>query len=732
MKTRDCFVAPIVSCLLAITALFVLAQARAEPVAEKRTVLAIIDTSEEINRSQSYNLIHNNAEMPLNYLGLRVRYHDISKGEFPSEESLSDVLGIVTWFTDDSVPGAVEYCRWLAARIRKGTKYVMFGNIGAFKDSITKKVTPLGAVNDVFNAMGLEYIGDWTNNPLLIELVRKDPEMVEFERTLEDELGIYESIAALDEESKVYLKLKRTDIPGSESDAVVITPKGAFALESYAMFLDYVTEKARWRINPFLFFQEAFGLEEKPRSDTTTLFGRRIFYSHIDGDGVRNISRIDNKTFSGAVIKGEILEKYDLPITASFITADIDPKYFGSEKLINLAREILNLPNIEAGQHGFSHPLDWERQLTVFPIRGYSKPAHGGKELELVSESHYGDASVITVGRQEYLDTEIVKSTKYTDEHLAPPGNKVALYQWTGDCRPPAAAIRLTKEIGLENINGGDTRFDRSIPSYTGVAPLTRQKGGEVQVYTSNANENIYTNEWTGPFDGFVKVIETFKQTEIPTLVKSGPRRVSPMNVYYHFYSGERKKSLGALKTVYDYVLTQDTIPLRASHYSAIVNGFVSMKVNVLGDGGWEFTDYGRCRTIRFDGTRAYPDLNLSKGVLGFKTWHNYLYIHLGAENRAVVYLTDKKPDLPCLEESSTVLRSFEISKDEISFDAQGWGKAVYKFHNMRPGTRYAVKVYGSKEDPVHFKKFTSDGEGGLELHLPMRGEFKVMVERGS
>ena len=51
--------------------------------------------------------------------------------------------------------------------------------------------------------------------------------------------------------------------------------------------------------------------------------------------------------------------------------------------------------------------------------------------------------------------------------------------------------FKLRREIGIGNINGGDTAFDRSNPSYTGVAPLTRKIEGETQVYTSNANENM-------------------------------------------------------------------------------------------------------------------------------------------------------------------------------------------------------------------------------------------------
>lgn len=363
----------VVLCAIAVFTSF--SYTRAAGASEPRTIIGLYDSTEAENPRDDQNFIHRNAEMVFNYLGLKVKYHDVSKG-VPKDVPMDEVLGFISWFADDKLIGAREYCRWMSEIIKKGKKYIVLGNFGAYVDAGTKQVVPLEELNSAFNALGLLHIGNWSDNPLFIEIAEKDPDMVEFERTLENEAGLYERIIAVREGSKVYLKLKRTDLSDSLSDAVCVTSEGGFVLESYAIFTDYVTEKRQWRINPFLFFEEALSLKKAmPRYDTTTLFGRRVFYSHIDGDGVRNISLIDNKTFSGEIILNEILKKYDLPVTASFITVDINPEYSGSEKLVAIAREILSLDNIETGIHGFTHPLDWERQLTVFSVRGYSKPA---------------------------------------------------------------------------------------------------------------------------------------------------------------------------------------------------------------------------------------------------------------------------------------------------------------------------------------------------------------------
>ena len=67
-----------------------------------------------------------NAEMVLNHLGCVVRYHDIAKG-LPTPEDLAGIRGLITWFTDEQLPGAEAYCRWLLAQLQAGTRLVMLG-----------------------------------------------------------------------------------------------------------------------------------------------------------------------------------------------------------------------------------------------------------------------------------------------------------------------------------------------------------------------------------------------------------------------------------------------------------------------------------------------------------------------------------------------------------------------------------------------------------------------------
>ena len=88
------------------------------------------------------------------------------------------------------------------------------------------------------------------------------------------------------------------------------------------------------------------------------------------------------------------------------------------------------------------------------------------------------------------------------------------------------------------NLNGGDTTISRHNPSLTCVAPRSLCWGGQLQIYAANQNEEVYTNDWKGPvFGAFSLVTDTFERT-------GAPRRLKPVNIYFHFFSGDRPDAL--------------------------------------------------------------------------------------------------------------------------------------------------------------------------------------------
>ncbi|MFA6600176.1 MAG: hypothetical protein WCU74_04060 [Candidatus Omnitrophota bacterium] len=698
-----------------------------KPVA--RTIVVLYDSSDPRPLYSVQKFAENLTGLYLNYLGMKARYFDINGG-FPDDALMADpdVRGILTLFIDEEMVRPVEYCRWLEQQVKNGKKLVILGNMGALTDKRTKAQTPLEEVNRVFGILGLEYRGNWTDNPFVIRIASKDASMVEFERTLEDGAGEYDGVRSLNADNRVYLTLERTDLADSASAAVVTTSRGGYAQEAYAFFIEYLRNRVQWRIHPFRFYEEAFGLKDLPRFDTTTAFGKRILYSHIDGDGIRNASKNDSLRYAGEIIYEKILKKYPVPITVSFISSDILTRYFGSRKLETLVRDIAALPNVEVGVHAFTHPLDWSGMITAVAVKGYSKLL---KDMpnDLASESAYGAGARVTVGWEEYLEREVAGAVEDLNS-LLPEGKKAVIYQWTGNCLPPQEALKRVHDLGLKNINGGDSRFDDANPSYVNVSSFGRAVGPWEQYYSSNANENIYTNLWTGPFGAYEKVIETFRETEEASLADGAARRVSPMNIYYHFYSGERPESIRALGKVYDYALGQDPIPLFTSEYVARAEAFSKASVSET-PGGWIFKGFGDLRTVRLDSERRYPDLKRSEGVIGFHTWRGHLYVHLNNVPQAVLVLSDAAPaETPYLESASAPVDDWKVEGGRILFRTRVVGGAGYEIRNLQAGKEYRVTVTGAdgKGGVPRFRGvFRPDG--AFRLDVTGHGKFDIVVE---
>jgi polysaccharide biosynthesis protein PelA len=622
------------------------------------------------------NEIHVWAQMPLNWLGLVVEYHDVALG-LPSDAVMNRYLGVITWFQTDEIDDPLGYLRWLAAQMRAGRRVVIVGTLGAFRDRKSRAGPSLADVSAALGPAGLEFRGNWTANQRAIELRFKDPRLLEFERKLPPALPNYFQVVSRGPNNRVHLTLGRRDLPDSDSHLVVTGPWGGFAGNAYVMYLWIESFGTQWWIDPFEFFQRSLGIADWPRPDVTTLNGRRILYSHIDGDGLRNRSEIGG-AMSGEVILDQILSRYPLPVAVSVVTAEVDPERLGSPQTLALARRMLALPNVEAGSHSFSHPLDWEKQTRSFEMPGY----------------------------RYSVEMETAGSIEYIEKHLLPAGKRVRLFQWSGAANVVPEAFEFLERLGVPNINGGDPMFDREWPSYSRLAPLMQQVGSHWQTYTSAANENLYTNAWRGPFYGYREVVQTFNNTETP-------RRVSPINIYYHFYSGERIASLSALRHVHDWALRQPVAPIFTSEYLAIVEGFRSARLARTGE-GWRVWDHGDLRTIRFDSTRAAVDMSRSRGVLGWIHHQGSLYVHLAGPEEVQIVLAERPGRTPHLASASHRVAGWQRLDGVVSFRLVGVGPKSAEIGGLSPGTEHAVEL--TDRDGVRRARLRSGPSGTLPI----------------
>jgi len=484
----------------------------------------------------------------------------------------------------------------------------------------------------------------------------------------------------------------------------------------------------QWYINPFKFFERAFKTENIPKPDITTLAGRRIYYSHIDGDGWNSISLVpgykEKKNVSAKVIFDEmILSHPELPVTVAPIAADLDLNWVGMPQSGNIAKEIFLLENVEMGSHTYSHPFEW----------GFFKNYQEKDELPYLDKYQHGTWKKQNIFRlivDEFLSSKESKESDEEEFHYPKEINDdydiprayankpfdlkneifgardlinqygtddkvVKIIQWSGDCQPFEKALTETFKAGLKNINGGDTRFDDEYNSYAWVRPISKAVGDKRQIFSSMSNENTYTDLWTKRFYGFNLLPQTFYNTEIPI-------RLRPINLYYHMYSGEKFASLEALRQNIEYIVNQDITPIETSLFTSIVEGFYSTKIYKLEGLSWLITDRGELQTIRFDnGTLKGVDFSRSDGVIGQVHHQGKLYVYL-----------DSKVEKPTIT----------LKKNSVFFGAPDADSQYLMKSNWR--------IWDLNRESQENWSFVTSGYGNanMEWYVPLEGRYKIMV----
>jgi len=713
------------------------------PAMVKRTVLAVYDGNHE--KQPHLTRIHRFAEMPLNHLGYVLEYRDVNT-PLPGAAEVEKYRGMVTWFLEPlRRPEAV--IEWLEMATGKGLQHVVLGDMAP--------PDPEGsflALNGLYNRLGLQYTGNYVDVTYRAKASLIDHAMIGFERKMDKAIPDYPDIQALPNAGTIHLAITLPDRDGTLTSAVVATGKGGgFASNNFTIFYEPNTDRERWIINPFLFFKRALGGDPFPIPDVTTLSGRRIYFSHIDGDGWNNITELENyrqrEMTSAEVVARELIEPFpDLPVSVALIAGDVDPALGGDPASAAIAKKLFALPQVEVASHTYTHPFNWDffrvydRKVEEAAINAFDRPAENVRER--ITRSLRGLADVGRPAEQNNryiagsddlprtylkepfdLDKEVAGAVEVTSG-LAPAGKRVMIYQWSGDTTPFPAAIAATRKAGVRNINGGDSRLDSEYPSVAYVPAISRPAGSERQIYAVNSNENTYTNDWTGPYHGYRMLAHTIANTE-------NPRRLKGVNVYYHMYSGEKAAALSAVRYHLDRARSAPYAPIEASHYAAIADSYFGVVIVEEGPSRWRLENLGSLRTVRFDDASHFePDLAESTGVIGSTQHAGSLYVALdAAAQRAVVALRpagSAPSDLPSLIESRWQLSNVVTRPCGVTYEARGYGagEMVWKF----PPNRKVRVVALNGSDALMGEPIASDSNGRLKFSIPGQGRATVAV----
>lgn len=292
-----------------------------ESIPVKREILALYDGAQE--GDADHTRIHRFAEMPLNHLGYILRFHDI-RTKLPEPTEVEHYLAVLTWFAG-SVSDGDSYLAWANQVSRMNVRSIVLGDVG-----VAINPANINAVNRLLQVTGVRHTGDYVAPTLSTQIVRKDPGLVEFECRLDPVLPEYPVLDAAGAGSRIGLMLVSPREDGYRRTVLVaIGNKGGFAAFGFEFCHPRPPlYQGRWLINPFAFFRAALGRSDFPIPDTTTIAGRRIYFSRLQSKGWTRSSRIEGFEESAAmaaeVVIHELIEPlHDLPTTLELQDRDV-------------------------------------------------------------------------------------------------------------------------------------------------------------------------------------------------------------------------------------------------------------------------------------------------------------------------------------------------------------------------------------------------------------------------
>lgn len=640
-------------------------------------------------------------QTPGEYLGLEFFYHNVNTQGLPNP--LTSRFSTVIVDNNLEIPKELEQgvLDWLIREKREGRKIIIWGKPPFTLNSVR---------NQFMREFGFIGTGDFIPVTSKIEIAHQASDFNFESKSIPSISDFMDLRAPLGSEISLILKSRSETGKPIEFHPAFYTDWGAFVFLNEAVFR-IGDEMHSWCLNPFLFLSKSLDIPNWPIPDVSTQNGLRIFYSHIDGDGFRNLSTVSRGMRSSEAIYEKIIKKYPYPVTASIIESEIRAQIEGqdaneTDDLIKIARMIFNSPKVEAASHTYSHPFYWKAEDKI--AGGF---ADNPQILELKTSAGYSDLDI---------EKEVNDPIEFIENFLLPDGKKVEIVLWSGNCRIPREALEMTRTLGVKNMNGGQTIMSRSNPSILRVAPKCRETYGELQIHNAVQNENVFRKMWkkngvneTTYFSGFENVLTTFKYTE-------RPRRLKPVNVYYHWYSGDNWASVKAVESVMEWCRKQDLSITTAAQYASIVEDSRNTKIYRKGENTWRITNGGFCRTFRFEEGNYVPDIASSENVVGYNFANGRLYVTTGPRTETIIRLTSRPSQHAYLQSATGMTEVTDLTPNRMVLTVKNFEKNKIKTAGWIPQTEVTIRVNSDETTQL------AGADGTLELLVPENASVSI------
>jgi polysaccharide biosynthesis protein PelA len=645
-------------------------------------------------------------QMALEWQGYIVDYHDTATSRPPGRLPEELYAGIIL-DSQLELPYAEEewYLQWLQDHQKRGLKLLFIGGYPGERKELRLRLTESlgirGSLDEILQAKGTRFD--------LLDTSVVDASLLTQPRTA----GII--IAQAPEGARQILSLSCTDSRGLQlrSDAIYTADWGGALLEPY-LFFRTSGEDVRLVIDPFVFLSRVFPPAQWPIPDITTRDGTRIFISHIDVDGFTTLTRTAKDITCAEVVRDQILKVYPFPVAVSVIEADTrallkDQNPTDRQRYEDIARSLLALPHVQGASHSYSHPFVWMPE-DKDSLRGYDT-----LNLTLADPQSYPTIQ---------LEREIRGSVDYIQNQLMPPGKKMELFLWSGNCRPSGAALRMVQQLGLCAMNGGNTMISRRAQGIASISAQDTVTDGMQQVYAPVQNEYVYTGGFNGPlYGGYRLVLDTFQITETP-------RRLKPVCVYYHFYCAQTGDSLKSLKEVHDWCLAQPLHSQTGKQFVLSAQDARHAQLSSLGPQRWLYQSTGHCRTLRVPEQWGSPQLSSCQGITGYHTHQGQTYLHTSGDTRIIVDFTKPKAKNPTppplwLVTSTADIIIHKQSPTQLEASVSDFRPVTVLLAGLSPQRSYTVSGT-ARNQQIEQKNLTVDKSGRISLTLPPVSTFTV------
>ncbi len=626
-----------------------------------RYILALYDSQDE--PSIESTRIHQFAEVILNHLGLVVQYHDIQQ-PLPNIAQETQFRGVITWFSSGQINNPNAWLQWTQQLLAANKRVVILGGIAGISD-LDGQQTPQYQLNDTLGKIGLQHQYAWYPLTYDSKIINQDRSITAFERDYQTVLPAYPQIKAFGTQANSSLTVRNAQHMDTDSDLVIISDHGGYVAPGYALMSEPLlsgSPQHQWLINPFLFFSRSFNTRSLPKLDTTTLNGRRVFYSHSNADSWLEPSEIASYRAAGTPSIRVIIEQLIKPNSSLPFTVTLPLSALSTDKQPSLPSSIQQALNNTTNIH-------WALQI---------------------------DST----------------STIPTGPFKSPPLNASKLRIWD---KPTPENLMAASEAGLINMVATSKRTPPYFFSYSTLEPLARSTGKTWAVYASNYDNQIHT---APPYRSAVDETAQWLATETPI-------RIKPLNFHFSLGDGVKQASLNQLIKQLKTQDAAETIPVTTDFFARSVLGFHSAQLHQLDKNKWQISQRGGLQTIRFDhASRLRVDFRQSQGVIGQRHHQGSLYIALDEKIADVVLTLENSPTINTPPKATASYlsianwRVFDVShdNDQVQFSTHGYGDGKITWKMMLPGS-YQITLNDGTKQRIQQTQHTSP-EGELFINI--------------